>query len=136
MVDSVIYSDSWGEIIDRPNHDYIEVRWFDSTSDMTGDEYMRWISVFAGKINEKRRSGVLVDAVQFAMPTESIDNEWLNKQIIPKYNIAGIKKYAVILPCGVPQLCLNPEQEGIASYLTAYFALRAKALNWLNTLVA
>lgn len=134
MIGSVIYSDQWGEIIDRPDNDYTEIRWFDSTSEMTSDEYMRWVSVFAGKVSEKRRAGILVDAVQFSMPTESIDRGWINKQIIPKYNLAGIKKYAVILPCGIPQLGVNTEQENQASYVTAYFSLRTKALGWLSSL--
>ena len=31
----IVYDDVWGSIIDHPQADYIEIRWYDTTSAMT-----------------------------------------------------------------------------------------------------
>ena len=38
---SIAFTDDWGEVIDRPEHDIIEIRWFNATATMSGDEFQR-----------------------------------------------------------------------------------------------
>ncbi len=40
---SIAFTDEWGEVIDRPEHDTIEIRWFDSTATMTGNQVQRLV---------------------------------------------------------------------------------------------
>ena len=35
---NIAFTDAWGEGIQRPEHDTIEIRWFDSTEALNGDE--------------------------------------------------------------------------------------------------
>jgi hypothetical protein len=34
-----VYEDDWGEIIDRPSSDVIELRWFDTTASMSKPQF-------------------------------------------------------------------------------------------------
>src|SRR5713226_5165038 len=34
-----VYEDRWGEVFDRPSIGLIELRWFDTTADMTAPEF-------------------------------------------------------------------------------------------------
>ena len=50
-----LYADAWGEIIDRPEEGFIEIRWFDSTLDMSGEQFNQWLSAFAGLLEQCAR---------------------------------------------------------------------------------
>lgn len=133
MTSEVIYEDKWGEIIDRPLSGLIEIRWFDTTSTMKGDEFNNWLSVFAGCVEAKKRSGCLVDSVQFKMPMDRINPGWRDANIIPRYNAAGVKRFAFVVPAGMPLIGAKPKQEGPGNFPTGYFGERAKAVAWIES---
>ncbi len=132
MAAEVIYEDKWGEIIDRSSSGYIEIRWYDATEAMTGDEFNLWLSKFADFVEQKHRPGALVDSTQFRMPLERMDTGWRDKHIIPRYNATGIKKFAFLMPFGMPAIGSKPAPEGPAAFQTGYFGRRAEAINWLT----
>lgn len=43
-----VYEDTWGEVIDHPEADFLEIRWYDSTSAMSKDEFQRWLNAVRG----------------------------------------------------------------------------------------
>ena len=131
MAAEVLYEDKWGEIIDRSSSGYIEIRWYDATEAMTGDEFNLWLSKFADFVEQKHRPGVLVDSTQFRMPLERMDSSWRDKNIIPRYNTAGVKKFAFLMPPGMPAIGSPPASEGPGKFPTGYFGRRADALTWL-----
>ena len=131
MASSILYEDMWGEVIDRPDQDFVEIRWYDSTSEIDADTFNDWLSGFAGVVEHAGRSGVLVDSVVFGMPMETMDWEFRNTQIIPRYNAAGVQRFAFILPAGSPPIGSDPYIDGPAQYPTAYFGARADAIGWL-----
>ena len=57
---------------------------------------------------------------------------WRDQNIIPRYNAAGLAKFAFIMPKGMPAIGAVPAPEGPADFPTAYFASRADALAWLK----
>ena len=128
---SVRFTDDWGEVIDRPEHDTIEIRWFDSTSEMSGGEFNDWLSRFATEVERAGRSGVLVDGLAFAMPMDRMDPAWRDANIIPRYNAAGVKRFAFLMPAGMPAIGAPPAVEDPATYATAYFGTRRSAMEWL-----
>ena len=128
---SVAFTDEWGEVIDRPEHDTIEIRWFDATAAMSGTEFNGWLSRFAAEVERTGRSGVLVDGLAFAMPMERMDATWRDANIIPRYNAAGVKRFAFLMPAGMPAIGAPPAKDGPAAYPTAYFGTRASAMEWL-----
>ena len=100
----IVYADEWGEVIDRPGDDYVEIRWYDSTAAMSQPQFQDWLSSFAGAVETARRAGVLVDATSFAMGGAAMDDGWRYENIIPRYNAAGVKRFAFHMPDGMPAI--------------------------------
>lgn len=128
----IIWEDKWGEIIDRPDVDLIEIRWYDTTTDLDGERFNQWLRRFADAVEQARRFNILTDAVVFGMAMEQMDGEWRDANIIPRYNAAGVQKFAFIMPKGMPAIGAPPEPEGPADFPTGYFASRSDALLWLT----
>ena len=133
MANRIVYSDSWGDIIDRPDEHCVEIRWFDSTRDMSGDDFNQFLSAFASQVEALARPGALVDAVQFRMDMSRMSMGWRDEHIIPRYNRAGLEKFAFLMPEGMPAIGNEPAVEGPAEFPTAYFGKRADALAWLGS---
>lgn len=131
MGSQIVWEDKWGEVIDRPDLDLIEIRWYDTTRDLDGKVFNDWLAAFAGLVERARRSGVLTDSTAFLMPMERMDSAWRDENIIPRYNAAGVKKFAFLMPEGMPAIGAPPAREGRADFPTGYFATRASALAWL-----
>ena len=129
---SIAFTDEWGEVIDRPEQDTIEIRWFDSTSTMSGNQFNDWLTRFATEVERTSRSRVLVDSVPFAMPMGKMDGGWRDANIIPRYNAAGVKRFAFLMPKGMPAIGAPPSAVGPAQFPTAYFGTRRKAIEWLT----
>ena len=129
---SIAFTDEWGEVIDRPEHDTIEIRWFDSTATMTGTQFNDWLSRFAAEVERTGRSRVLVDSVPFAMPMDQMDGGWRDANIIPRYNAAGVKRFAFVMPSRMPATGAPPFAVGPAEFPTAYFGVRREAIAWLT----
>ncbi len=132
MTSKIVWGDRWGEIIDRPDTDVIEIRWFDTTHDLDADTFNRWLDRFAAAVEQTGRTRVLTDATVFGMPMDQIDGEWRDTNIIPRYNAAGVTKFAFLMPKGMPTIGAPPAPEGPADYPTAYFGTRQDALAWLS----
>ena len=133
MSDSqIVYGDQWGEIIDRPSSDLVELRWFDSTATMSKGEFERWLATFADWVGRVRRRRVLIDATSFKMNPAFMDGEWRDANIIPRYNDAGVASFAFQFPEGMPLIGRPPAPEGPAHFPTGYFGSRSSALEWLT----
>ena len=130
MAASIVYSDKWGDIVDRPDDDLVEIRWFDTTAAMDGDDFNAFLDIYADAVERCGRSSGLIDAVQFRMDMAKMSPGWRDEHIIPRYNAAGMTKFAFIMPDGMPAIGKPPAAEGPAGFPTAYFATRAEALAW------
>ncbi len=53
-----IYEDRWGEVFDRPSADLIELRWFDTTAEMSAGDFQSWLKTFAECVEKCGRSRV------------------------------------------------------------------------------
>ena len=62
-----VYEDRWGEVFDRPSADLIELRWFDTTANMSAHEFQDWLTKFAECVEKSGRSKVLIDSTTFRM---------------------------------------------------------------------
>ena len=131
MNSRIIIENIWGEVIDRPTVDVIEIRWFDSTADLGTKDFQRFLDEFAAQVERTRRRRILTDATQFLMDRHLMDDPWREANIIPRYNSAGVKKFAFLVPEGVPNVGEEPVLLGPAKYPTGYFTRRNAALDWL-----
>lgn len=131
MQAQIVHEDNYGSLIDHPIDDYLEVRWYDTTSTFTGESFNERQALIADAVESCKRSSMLIDAVQFAMNAEEMDIAWRDANTVPRMNVAGVKKQALIVPAGFPPIQAPPTPEGPAKFPTAYFATRSEALAWI-----
>ena len=133
MVDSkYAYEDEWGEIIDRPSSDVIELRWFDTTATMSKGQFQQWLSTFADHVARAHRSRVLIDGTNFKVNPAFMDGGWRDATIIPRYNAAGVRSFAFHMPAEMPMVGRPPAREDPGLFPTGYFSSREEALGWLT----
>ena len=60
---------------------------------------------------------------------------WRDEHIIPRYNAAGVQKFAFVMPPGMPAIRAEPANEDPATFPTGYFGTRQEALAWLSSLI-
>jgi hypothetical protein len=106
-----VYEDRWGEIFDRPDIDLIELRWFDTTGEMTAQDFQAWLSTFADHVESSGRHRALVDGTSFLMDPANMNAPWRDEHIIPRYNAAEIVKFGVHMPEGMPAIGAPPAPE-------------------------
>lgn len=94
---------------------------------MRGKDFNRFLEAYAGVIEQGRRPGALVDAVQFRMPLERMSDEWRYENIVPRYNAASLRGFAILMPEGMPRIGASPFLDGPTAYRTAYVGRRAAA---------
>jgi hypothetical protein len=128
-----LYEDAWGEIIDRPAGQLIELRWFDTTAALSKDEFQNWLKTFAEHVARTRRPHVLIDGISFKMNPEFMDGAWRDANVIPRYNAAGVTRFAFHMPAELPMVGKPPTPEGPAQFPTGYFGKRKEALDWLGS---
>ena len=126
-----VYEDRWGEIIDRPATELVELRWYDTTAAMSAAQFQDWLATFAGHVERLRRPRVLIDGTRFMMDPTNLNDAWRDANIIPRYNAAGVRRFAFLFPDGMPAIGAPPAAEGPATFPTGYFARRQDALAWL-----
>ncbi len=128
-----VYEDRWGEVFDRPSTGLIELRWFDTTAGMTAPEFQAWLSKFVECVEQCGRSRVLIDSTTFRMSPANMDGQWRDANIIPRYNAAGVTKFAFHMPEGMPMIGMPPVPEEPGRFPTGYFGRRQDALDWLTS---
>jgi hypothetical protein len=128
-----VYEDHFGAVIDRADAGYLEIRWYDTTEDMSAAQFQDWLADFAAAVERRQRAGILVDGTRFLMDPANMSMEWRDQHIIPHYEAGGVRKFAFHMPEGMPAIGAAPEREGPATFPTAYFGRRQDALDWLGS---
>ena len=126
-----LYRDAWGTIATDDDTRHIEIHWTEATAEMTDEDFMSWLERFAGFVEDGQCDTALVDARLFRMNPAGVSMGWRDQQIIPRYNAAGVKKFAFVMPAGMPAIGAEPAPEGPADFPTAYFGEPEAAHRWL-----
>jgi hypothetical protein len=119
----------WGVIVDQG--DLLELRWLSSTSSMTDGGFMATLCLFAFEAERARRSGLLIDALEFRHSFGPGVMEWRDAHIIPRYGASGVRRFAFLMPAGFPGAG-REAYEGPAVFPTRWFLDRPEALEWLR----
>ncbi len=128
----VLYDDQWGLILNHPREARLENRWYDTTANLDSDGFNAFLATFADLVLATKPTTVLVDSTVFGMDMALMDAAWRNANIIPKYNQAGVQRFAFHVPAGMPAIGTPPAPDGPANFPTGWFASRREALAWLN----
>lgn len=126
-----LFRDQWGTIAVDNERKHIEILWFEATAEMSDEDFMAWLERFAGFVERGKCDTALVDARRFRMNPAGVSMGWRDEHIIPRYNAAGLKKFAFVMPAGMPAIGADPAPEGPADFPTAYFADPDAAHQWL-----
>ncbi len=132
MIETVLFEDLWGKIVENSDDGVLEIRWHDSTADMAASEFNAWLAEFANFVEATGRTLALIDATNFRLPPACMDGGWRDEHITPRYNAMGMQRFAFVMPSGTPRIGEPPAREGPASFPTAYFEDRADAVAWLR----
>jgi hypothetical protein len=126
-----VWEDRFGAVIEYPDAQYLEIRWYDTTEEMSAGQFQDWLAGFAAEVERRKQPGILVDATRFLMNPANMNEQWRDENIIPHYNAAGVRRFAFHMPEGMPAIGTDPKPVGPADFPTAYFARRQDALDWL-----
>lgn len=130
-----LYSDQFSDYFRDAEHDAVIQRWTESTASITEAQFRDGVDRLAGLIERERLPNVIVDVTKMAYRPAGDFEEWRQAHIIPRYNAAGVRKFAFIYPSGYTGTVENgvsPAPEGKASFPFAYFGSYERAFVWLD----
>jgi len=125
--------DEFGTTRLDPDSRTLELVWTDATTRMKEEQFRAALARLAGFAEEHRPQNILIDVTEFAFRPAPDMGRWRDSEIIPRYNRAGVAKFAFLVPSGAPgamEAGGSPEPEGPAAFPTAYFEGRQRALDW------
>lgn len=128
-----LYCDRFAEYFRDPGHAAILQCWSEDTKSMSEDDFRAGVERLAGLIEREKTRNVLVDVVKMGYQPSADFEDWRQTHIIPRYNAAGVTKFAFVLPRGATDIVENgvtPAAEGKAMFPTGYFGSRETAFAW------
>jgi hypothetical protein len=130
-----MHRDDFGIVSHDDSAGLLELRWLEGSANMTDDDFKESMSRYATHAEELKPNNLLVDVTKFAHSPGTDVGPWRDEEIIPRYNAAGVTKFAFIVPHGSPGTVANgnaPAVEPPGRFPTAYFDDRDAALKWFG----
>lgn len=124
-----LYRDDFGVILHDEPKGVLELQWLEGSSGMTDDDFKEWLERYAQLGLEHRTPFMIIDVRQFRHQLSESTGPWRDEHIIPKYNAAGVKKFAFVFPEGAAPAS-EPAPEGPATFPTGYFDSRHRIEEW------
>jgi hypothetical protein len=129
-----LHRDEFAEYFHDSQHATIVQVWSEATASMSEEEFRSGVKRLAELIEREKLHNVLVDVARMAYGPRADFEEWRQTNIIPRYNAAGVRKFAFVLPAGATAVVENgvaPAPEGKATFPFGYFGSREAAFAWL-----
>jgi len=124
-----LYRDQFGILTQDEERGILELQWLDGSAEMSEEDFKVWLERYAASGEEHRTPFMLIDARKFKYRPDAQIGAWRNERIIPRYNAAGVKKFAFLLPEGAPANA-EPAPEAPATFPTGYFNSGEKIEQW------
>ncbi|QUR65798.1 hypothetical protein [Mycobacterium spongiae] len=122
----------WSVVVHHPRWRTLELRWL--PGGMTDADFKETLELFATLGEQHTPQFMIIDAIEFRHEFGPGVAEWRDEKIIPRYNTAGVEKFAFLVGEGFPGTVESggqPGVEGPASFPTGWFATRERAYQWL-----
>ena len=137
MPEEVVAADKWGQIIFYDEWNSLELRWLASTAEAADPDLKVTMQEFADEAVKRKPRTLIVDTTAFHHQWGDDMMQWRDAKIIPRYNEAGIAKFAFIASPSFPGATVEegsaPSHEGAANFPTGWFKSRQGAYQWLST---
>lgn len=113
------------------NSKVLKLVWLEATSRMTEEDFKQALISLADYTEKHKAHGLLIDVAKFRynMPKEL--GEWRAGAISPRYNKAGVKKFAFVHTKEFPEASGPGEQYPGEDFLTKHFSSEENAQAWL-----
>jgi hypothetical protein len=135
MPEEIVAQDQWGQLVFYDEWNSLELRWLPSTAAATDAEVKSTMELFAQEALARKPTTLIVDTTDFRHQWGEGMMQWRDAQIIPRYNQAGVRKFAFIASPTYPGPTVEagaaPAPDGPASFPTAWFKSRQAAYEWL-----
>jgi len=129
-----IARNAWGVVLSYEEWRTLELSWLPSTSEMGDDGFKETLELFATEGERAKPDYMIIDATEFRHELGDGVMEWRDSEIIPRYNAAGVRKFAFLWPDDMPgtvESGSTPVPEGPAEFPTGWFTGRERAYQWL-----
>lgn len=130
-----LHRDEFGTITHDRDHRLLELKWLEGSANMTDDDFMRSMERYAAFAEERRAPNMLVDVTRFKHSPGADVGPWRDKHVIPRYNAAGVEKFAFLVPSGASgtvEAGTQPEREPPGTFPTGYFEDRQRIHEWFE----
>ena len=112
-------------------------QWKPETETIKNNDFKEGLSNFAGYAFELKTPNMVVDVRNFkpgaGEPTPDVMGTWRAEVVIPRYNAAGVKKFAYLRnPDGGGPPVSEPTKHEGETFETAVFDSEEKMMNWLK----
>ena len=126
-------------VIGHDDPTYLELSWLPATNDMTDEDFMTALMMLATEAQALAARAILIDATRFGHDFADFDATmaWRDERVIPRYNTAGVDRFAFVMPEGFPgptaENGAEPRHDGpAANFPTQWFTERTNAVAWLT----
>src|ERR1700694_1148068 len=122
---TVVETNTWAELLWHEHWKTLELKWLTSSDDMTDEQVKETLQLFADSGEKLRPTYMMINALDFHRGFTDEINVWRTANIIPAYNRAGVKRFALVPPAGYPATVESgaaPAAEPGADFITGWFA--------------
>ncbi len=113
----------------------VSLHWTEATAEMKGDDFKRALELFAGFAEEYQPKGLMVDVRRFRHRPAPDVGEWRTEHITPRYNRAGISRFAYLIgpdfPAPPGAADGSPARQPGEDFETGFFEDETAARTWL-----
>lgn len=131
-----LHDDTFFRILWDDESRVIGIDWKEATSSMTGEDFKKELTLFAGHVEAKKALGILVDVNHFRHKMDPGLQEWRVKNISNRYSAAGVKRFAFVLPKDAPIPPMMNQSSPGESFMTRAFNGTEEAMAWLKAAAA
>jgi hypothetical protein len=135
VTEEIVAEDRWSQMVFYDEWNSLELRWLPATANATDTDLKGTMEIFAQEAVKRRPHTLIVDTTEFHHVWADGMTQWRDAKIVPRYNQAGVAKFAFIANPAYPgptaEAGATPEPEGPASFPTGWFKTREAAYQWL-----
>ncbi|NUR07226.1 MAG: hypothetical protein HOQ45_09465 [Nocardioidaceae bacterium] len=128
----------YGVVLQHDTPDHLELEWLPTSSSMSDEDWKTGLMLLATEAEATGAASILIDATEFRHGFEDRDGSmaWRDDHVIPRYNRAGVTRFAFVMPAGFPGPTAESGAEArvdgsAAAFPTQWFLGRDAALAWL-----
>ena len=128
-----IHRDAFAVLRHDQDAGILELEWTEGSSAMTDDDFMAWLARYADAEESLRAPFLVIDVRRFAFSPCAHVGPWRDEAIVPRYNAAGVRKFAFLLPPGSPGTVAvgnEPALEPPGTFPTGYFDSAEAIRTW------